>query len=147
MTTWNDISGTASPWVHRLDESLVAQLLNRASGWPGTVVTLEGSLMRTAPTLFGVFASAFKFPDYFGDNWAAFHESMTELEAMPAKGYLTVIRRSELLLADDPADLPTFIRQLGSIGQHWSRSFGLGPQWGGGEVPFRTLFSVAEPIH
>ena len=67
---------------------------------------------------------------------------MTTLEDLPALGYLVVIDAGMDVLIDEPLDLPTFMRHLKIVGQYWARSFALGPQWGGGEVPFNTVLSM-----
>ena len=85
----------------------------------------------------------FRFPEYFGWNWAAFAECMRTLGERPAHGYLTVIGNSDQLLQDERGDAPTFLRQLEVIGQRWSTAFGLGPEWGGREVPFNTVLVLA----
>lgn len=64
---------------------------------------------------------------------------MRTLGERPAHGYLTVIRNAGQLLQQEPGDVPTFLRQLEDIGQHWANSFALPDDWGGGEVPFNTV--------
>ncbi|QIS02446.1 hypothetical protein F5X71_09020 [Nocardia brasiliensis] len=44
------------------------------------VVHVRGQRMRTTTELFAEFAAAFQFPWYFGQNWAAFDECMTDLD-------------------------------------------------------------------
>lgn len=54
---------------------------------------VEGNKCTTLDRLFGEFAKALEFPDYFGYNWAAFDECLNDLEWLSADAYL-------LLLAD-----------------------------------------------
>lgn len=58
---------------------------------------------------------------------------------MPAKQYLTIVVHADEVLKGDLGELPTYLRQLEDIGRHWSRAFALGPDWGGGEVPYHTV--------
>jgi hypothetical protein len=95
--------------------------------------------MHTVEELFREYVREFSFPEYFGWNWAAFDECMTELEEQPARGYVTLIRRADEVLSAEPGDLATYLRQLEEFGRHWAGAFALGPDWGGGEVPFHTV--------
>lgn len=101
--------------------------------------------MRSVEELFREYVREFRFPEYFGWNWAAFSEWMRTLAERPAHAYLTVIRNAEQLLQDEPGDTPTFLRQLENIGQRWANSFALDEQWGGGEVPFNTILVRTTP--
>jgi hypothetical protein len=102
-----------------------------------TVLDAEG--MRETESLFREFVREFQFPEYFGWNWPAFHECMRDLTWLPATGYRIVIRNGPALLADDPSETATFLRQMSDIGRTWGNSFALGEEWGGGEVPFNTV--------
>lgn len=127
------------PWVHQVSAAVVDDLVREATSGGALVIQFDGSKMRSVEELFREYVREFRFPEYFGWNWAAFAECMRGLDARPAHAYLTVIRNSGQLLQDEPDDAPTFMRQLENIGQRWSNSFGLDPEWGGGEVPFNTI--------
>lgn len=130
---------TAGPWVHHHTAQAADEVRSRAADQDALIIELDGAAMPTAEDLFREYADAFSFPDYFGANWPAFHECMTELADVPATSYLTVIRRADLLLRADLGEMPTLLRLLDVIGQTWGRSFGLSSEWGGGEVPFHTV--------
>lgn len=138
MTGLDSFAKTAGPWVHELnscDSSRIAESVPLR----GRIVRLRGSAMQDFDSLLREYSREFRFPEYVGANWDAFFECMTELEGFPAVAYLTVIEDGDLVLAQEPAERDMFLRQLGLIGQYWGRSFGLGPEWGGGEVPFHTV--------
>jgi hypothetical protein len=100
---------------------------------------LEGHELRTVNALWAAFALSFQFPSYFGSNWDAFDECMTDLAWLPARGYRVVITAADACLADDVGHRPTLLRQMEGIGQRWSNAFALGDEWGGGHVPFNTV--------
>lgn len=139
MKIWEALESTAGPWVHDAAGRQAVVLREVPRSWGGLLLRLDGRQLRDLDSLFSTYARVFKFPDYFGSNWAAFNECMTTLESLPAHGYATVIENGDQVLLNDATDYPTFIRQLSDVGSYWARSFGLGPEWNGGEVPFHTV--------
>ncbi len=57
--------------------------LARIDGRQVVVRFLRGQKMQTAPQLFDEFAAALQFPYYFGENWNALLECLTDLEWLP----------------------------------------------------------------
>lgn len=145
MADFDDLWTTSEPRLHVLPDSTDLDSLRRSipvSG--GTVVKLDGGLMRTAEALFAEFVREFRFPEYFGWNWAAFAECITELSGYPARAYLLIIERADLVLVDGPADREIFFRLIKDVSSEWANSFGLGPEWGGGEVPFNVVLLCSD---
>ena len=62
---------------------------------------LRGKKMTTVASLFDEFASALQFPDYFGENWNAFDECITDLSWLPADYYVLIITEAHLVFAKD----------------------------------------------
>ncbi|MGW6694913.1 barstar family protein [Rhodococcus sp. NPDC054953] len=127
------------PWLHVAVDADVRAMTELAATRGGRVVHLDGETLTSVAAVFDGYAVAFGFPDYFGRNWAAFDESITTLAGCPSPIQLTVISGADDLLADDPDDLPVFLRLLDEAGRSWSRMLGLGPEWGGGAVAFNTV--------
>lgn len=139
ITNWDDVMRPIGPWVRRAAAADLAPIREAATTADALLVELAGSRMHTVEELFREYGREFSFPEYFGWNCAAFHECMTELEDQPARAYLTLIMSADEVLSAEPGDLATYLRQLEEIGRHWAGAFALGPQWGGGEVPFHTV--------
>lgn len=77
------------------------------------------------------FAAALEFPDWFGGNWDALEDCLTDLSWVPAPGYLVLIEGAGTLAADDF----TVMREvLESAARFWSAR----------GVPFYAVF-VAGP--
>ncbi|MFV2104658.1 barstar family protein [Micromonospora sp. LOL_024] len=145
MANFGDLWTTSQPRMHVLSDSTDLDSLRRSvpvSG--GVVVKLDGGLMRTVEALFAEFVRELRFPEYFGWNWAAFAECITELSGCPARAYLLVIERADLLLGDSPADREIFFRLIKDVSSEWANSFGLGPEWDGGEVPFNVALLCSD---
>ena len=97
MTALNRILGGVHPaGVYRFADSLAApDVLRRVEqrGWIGW--HLPGSLIDEKAAFLAACSQAMGFPAYFGHNWDAFEECITDLGWAPSTGYL--------LLYDEPA--------------------------------------------
>jgi hypothetical protein len=112
------------PWLHVLvaPESDACDL---AAAPPGRVVSrvIRGHKARTTAALFDEFAAALQFPCYFGENWDAFDECLTDLKWLPGDAYLLLVVRSVHLLDREPAgQLQRLVKILEHAGEEWGRS-------------------------
>jgi RNAse (barnase) inhibitor barstar len=109
------------PWVHLcvLPNAHAPDIA--ADPVPGAVVKrIEGGRCATKAGLLSEFARALEFPTYFGENWDAFEECLTDLSWMPAAGYLIVVTHAEQVLPHSEEDYATLIDSLEAAGQEWA---------------------------
>jgi RNAse (barnase) inhibitor barstar len=108
---------------------------------PGFAVrTIQGKKCRTPSTLFGEFARALDFPDYFGHNWDALEECLADFEWLQAKGYVLLIHNAEGVLPEDDEEYETLLEILSDAGEAWSK----GQTAEGRRAPFHVCFVVTE---
>lgn len=129
MTRIDGVWSEIGPWIH---ESEAAPVLV-ANSAPGLAIFIDGAKVRTLDHLFDVFFDAFQFPSYFGRNWPAFVELLRDLSWMSQPAYLVVVANAGELLADEPAEMPTFLRLFGEVARYWSDAPGRG------RIPFNLL--------
>jgi hypothetical protein len=135
------------PWAHLLVLRDGQKVDLGHSMPPGFAVKIvAGGKCRTKAGLFAEVARALSFPEYFGHNWDALEECLTDLEWLPARGYVIVVTDADQLLAkpDEEDDYETFIEILADAGEAWSARragsvAGLG-------IPFHTVLTVAETL-
>ena len=84
------------------------------------VASIPGTRCRTKRGLFGAFAEALRFPDYFGRNWDAFWECINDLSWLKASGYLLIVSDAEMLLAKNDEDYKIFIGIMTDAGKAWA---------------------------
>jgi hypothetical protein len=115
------------PWLHLLvaTEPDACALL---TALPQTEVDgpvsrwIRGHKARSTAALFDEFAAALQFPCYFGENWDAFNDCITDLAGLPGVAYIFLITRSIHLLDREPADqLRLFLKILQNAGEEWSK--------------------------
>jgi RNAse (barnase) inhibitor barstar len=103
---------------------------------------IKGRYCKTPASLFTEFARALEFPDYFGHNWDALEECLTDLEWLPAKGYILLITDAALVLSNDEEEYETFLEILRDAGEAWGNGqAGMGMRRA---APFHALFAVSE---
>ncbi len=102
--------------------------------------TIQGKKCGTPSGLFGEFARALDFPDYFGHNWDALEECLADLEWLPAKGYILLITDTQAVLPEDEEEYDTLLEILDDAGEAWSK----GQTAEGRSAPFHVIFVIAE---
>lgn len=109
---------------------------------PAVVRVLRGSKTQTVPALFDEFAAALQFPLYFGENWNALDECLSDLEWLPGDSYVLLFADAPKLLACEPAEtLALLLNVLESAAQEWSaKERG---DWKVPSRPFHVVFQCA----
>ena len=120
MSTPNPLASLQPPWVH-LVVTKKTPLLSTYLSYPDDAVVrlIRGARCRTKAGLLGELAQALQFPEYFGHNWDALTDCVTDLSWLPAPAYSLVVDDADLLLADDRQDFTTFIAIMQGAGHMW----------------------------
>src|SRR5438045_1068505 len=94
---------TSSPYLLLVDSTPAAmERIAWALAASGiTVRMLRGERMRQQSRLFSEFAAALQFPYYFGENWNAFDECITDLEWLPGEAYVLIVTNADQVLRED----------------------------------------------
>ncbi len=64
---------------------------------------LDGGAMGTKAELMAEFARGLDLPGWFGSNWDALDDCLTDLSWLPGPDVVILIDRTERVLADDPS--------------------------------------------
>lgn len=87
-----------------------------------TVCTVDGSLCRKEAGLFKAFAAGCALPDYFGGNWDALDECLTDLEWLPTRHIVLHIPQAGSMLADQPEALEVLVEILATTAEAWAEA-------------------------
>lgn len=143
-------TGIFPPYVH-LATCDIRQFSNWSLSWIGSkrgdlsARTIRGTKCSTVEELFTEFGAALQFPYYFGENWDAFHECITDLEWISGDGYLLFIVNAERVLAKKEDDFRTFVELLHNTGREWGESQSRHSDFPRPSKPFHVVFQT-EPI-
>jgi hypothetical protein len=112
----------------------------------GAVRVIRGWKCPAYDALHNEVAAALQFPDYYGENWDAMDECITDLDWMPAQWYLVHVNGIELVLPDDGKGFKIFLRILYDAGIAWAHpeSRGLANNEEKFRRPFNTIISGSE---
>ncbi len=81
---------------------------------------VRGKKSRTTQDFFDEISSALQFPYYFGENWDAFDECITDLDWIEGTAYLLMISNARLLLSDaDDENFRILLRTLEEANEAW----------------------------
>lgn len=97
---------------------------------------VRGQKMRSVEALFDEVSSAFQFPYYFGENWAALDECIRDLSWISSKRFLLVIGKFESVLNQDVPARKVFGSVLRAASSKWKKK----------ADPFKLLFNVRRLI-
>jgi len=144
MPTFEHIAKPKPPWAELVVLAPGQTLDDFGAALPDFAVRqLDGGRCATKRGLLSALARAFDFPSHFGQNWDALEDCLTDLEWLPAAGYLLVIADADRLLAGHEEDYRTFVAILETAGAEWAT-----PRSGVAARPprpFHTLLTVPAP--
>jgi RNAse (barnase) inhibitor barstar len=100
---------------------------------------VQGKKCKTPAGIFREFARAFEFPDYCDCNWDSLEECLTDLEWLPAKGYVVLIHDAQSVIPDDEEEYETLLEVFNDVGEAWSK----GQTSNSRRAPFHVLFGVS----
>src|SRR5262249_4249102 len=99
------LSRPTPPWVELVVLRPGHVLADIDAALPGFAVRrLDGGQCATKDALLRTLARTLDFPAHFGLNWDALEDSLTDLEWLPAAGYVLVISEAHRLLPGNDAD-------------------------------------------
>lgn len=133
-------------------EATLKAAAEAAWGWQEaglTVRVVRGRKMRTVDDLFDEFAAALQFPYYFGENWPAFDECLSDMDWLPTSvGIVVVIVDPAEVLADEPeVELGVLVRLITHAADTYSEPIDAGEWWDRPALPFHVvLHSSAEDV-
>ncbi len=113
-------AGEITPGIYRMDMSLrPTAICHRVSAHGLACCYLDGSRVVDKRMLLEETAKAMAFPDYFGHNWDALEECMTELTWIEGEGCVLLYDHVALLAAQHAEVWATFYAILQSAVAYW----------------------------
>lgn len=125
-------SSHAGPYLAPRDLRALARAVKK-SGLKLVRVDLRG--VHDKPGLLDAIATALEFPDWFGGNWDALEDCLSDLSWNKARGYVVLLEHSKELARRAPREFATAIEVFESVAEYWDEQ----------DKPFWTLFRGIKP--
>lgn len=87
---------------------------------PALEVHIDLSACTGKHDLLDRFAAALSFPPWFGHNWDAMHDCLTDLSWLPASAYRVVLSHPALLRQNEPETLASALQVLAGAAAFWA---------------------------
>ena len=84
-----------------------------------SIVKLDLRKVQGKAELLARLAKAFKFPQYFGMNWDALNDSLTDLSWLNDHGWVVILFNGQDFAADNQDDFNTAIDVLQTAAEYW----------------------------
>jgi RNAse (barnase) inhibitor barstar len=114
-------SDPARAGVYRMPEPADPPEASRGAG-PLAVwrVPLDG--VQEKGQFLAAIAHALRFPDWFGDNWDALKDCLTDLTWRKAPGYMIILEECQAFARAAPADFETALELFRLVADDWRES-------------------------
>jgi hypothetical protein len=133
-------------YVTTRSESDFANLYNRltATYKKAVVRMIRGKKSQTLDDLDNEVSAALQFPYYFGENWPAFSECVSDLDWLPGDAYILMFSQANLILQREEArHFSVLVRILTGARENWIADrqslSNVGPP-----PPYHYIFQVAK---
>ncbi|NJO81438.1 MAG: barstar family protein [Blastochloris sp.] len=125
------------PWLLHTSDQLSEEIMRK-------VFSLDATKMNTLNELYDEVSSKLHFPGYFGRNFNALSEMLSDLEWLPRESYIILIHNAEFLLSNEPSDVfEDFLAILSEVAEEWSVPIDQGEAWDRSSIPFHVVFQVS----
>ncbi|MBG1271856.1 barstar family protein [Nostoc sp. WHI] len=98
----------------------IRKVVEKIAAEPGTkVFYLDGKKINSKETFLSKAAEAMQFPTYFGANWDAFDECITDLTWCPAQRYVIFYDHADIFAQAEPTQYQIALDIINSAKEYW----------------------------
>lgn len=138
---------TQGPFIHLCiindnaeTKSFISQLEN---GLKSTIYVIDSNKCKNRKRIWRSISEIMNFPEYFGHNWDALIDCLTDLEWLQEKGWVLVFTNTKSLFSKHKSKLlSVLIDVLNIVGNEWSEPRDIGMPHTLNAKPFHTVFLI-----
>jgi RNAse (barnase) inhibitor barstar len=82
--------------------------------------SIDGKDINSESELLNRISRAMKFPSYFGHNWNALKDCISDLAWIPAKGYVILFSNADSFVKNYPHDFKVFSEIIKMVSEFWA---------------------------
>lgn len=103
--------------INLLDEKLLQEIVNDL-GY--RLFRINGEEIGSKDDLLNHLTGILQFPEYFGYNWDALNDCLSDLEWFPpVKGYVLLFSHPDGLIRNSPSDFKIFLDIITTVFEYW----------------------------
>jgi hypothetical protein len=116
------LQGDREPWLYTITQPDfdIDALSSLCQTHHHQLFVIDGESIATKAAFLAAAAASLNFPDYFGENWDAFYDCLTDLDKGGAKGYVLLYTQPENFAEANPADWLILVELLQDAIQFWA---------------------------
>lgn len=105
---------------------------------------LRGGKMLNPSDLFNEFSAALQFTPFFGENWDAFFDCLSDPDALTDNRglVLVILQPDEVLSEGDPREFQLFYQVLQSSANQWATAVADGSAWDRPSLSFQVVLAM-----
>jgi hypothetical protein len=107
--------------IYRCDDDTARTLFHAGPTAGFNVYRIDLGRARKAEDVHRIFGKALHFPEWYGANWDALADCLTDMSWNEADGYLIILQSFSALISNDPAALETLIGLLRDTSEAWKK--------------------------
>ena len=119
--------------IHRMPYAADLALEEAAESLEYPVHRIDLARVTTKEAFLAAVGEALAFPDWYGHNWDALADCLTDLSWMAADGYVIVLERADTFAQAAPTDFATALSVFQDAADTWRED----------NIPFWTLVGTA----
>lgn len=118
------LKGVQPPGIYQFQSGASVKFLQAEAARAGfKLYYLDGSKIRDKSSFLDKIAKAMSFPSYFGRNWDALNDMLTDMSwAQPAKGYIVLIQSPEYFMQAAPDDWDVAMDIFKTAIEFWNKA-------------------------
>ncbi len=114
------LQDSARAGVHALPAAGAAEVAKAAHALDFAVFRIELQGCGDKAALLQRIAAAMRFPDWFGHNWDALSDCLTDLSWEPARGYVVILEHADALRGESGDTLATALDVFEDASREWA---------------------------
>lgn len=118
--------------VYRLPPSSIADLRSAAEQQELALFHIDLDGINSKDRFLAALAHALRFPAWFGGNWDALEDCLTDMSWQPAGGYVVILAHADEFRTGDESGFALALRILKSAAEFWRED----------GIPFWTLVDL-----
>lgn len=123
MKNWGKFfAKTKNSGVYSVEEAAFPEVTKAAAQAGLAVFCLDLAGVNEKAGFMNAVAKVLQFPSYFGFNWDAFEDCLTDLSWIGAKGYVLLVQNLENFQQSAPVDMAMARTILQSAAAYWKRN-------------------------